>query len=70
MTKKASVGRIGQRACDYILEDDASINDLLAVAAVTLEKGETLSIDGDVVKGKDDFNDGDTVVIAPSTSGA
>ena len=68
--KTGEVGRFGTRVCKYALDDDATVEDLLAAASETLKKGETLSVDGETVEADYDFNDGETVVIMPSTTGA
>lgn len=69
-TKTASIGRLGGKSCSYILPEGATFNDLVAQAQETLRKGETLTLDGEPVDGKDEFDHGDEVVIMPSTTGA
>ena len=70
MTKIAKIGRFGGRMCEYALADDATIEDLLTVAQENLKKGETLTIDGETVRARDEFDAGDEVVIQPSVTGA
>ena len=69
--KTAEIGRSGGRLCKYSNDDDeATIADLLGQAGETLKKGETLTIDGETVKGSTVFDDGDEIIIMPSTTGA
>ena len=68
--KTAKIGRFGGRVCEYALDDDADVNDLLTAASESLVKGETLSIDGETVTSGYDFDDADIVIIMPSTTGA
>ena len=69
--KSAEVGRSGGRVCKYnVDDDDATIADLLVVAKEELKKGETLTIDGETVRGSTVFEDGDEIIIMPSTTGA
>ncbi len=70
MTKVGKIARLGQRACEFLLEDDATVNDLVAAANETIVKGETFSVAGETVKGSYNFDNGDLVEISPSTSGA
>ena len=69
-TKIAKIGRFGGRMCDYSLAEDATYEDLLAVGNETLKKGETLTVNGETVDVEDEVEDGDEVVIVPSTTGA
>ena len=69
--KVAEVGRSGGRLCKYSLDDDeATYADLLALAGEKLVKGETLTVNGETVRSSDEFQNGDEVIIMPSTSGA
>ena len=55
---------------EYALDEDATLNDLLSVSGESLEKGESLQIDGEIVEGSHVFEDGEKVYIVPSTTGA
>jgi hypothetical protein len=66
----ASIGRPNGKVCDYALTDGADVNDLLAAAGETLKKGETLTVDGETVKGTEELYNGEVVIIEPSTTGA
>ena len=71
MGKSFKVGRYGQTMSDeFCLGNDATVDDAIATAGFTVEKGETLAIDGETVKGSYEFEDCDKIFIAPSTSGA
>lgn len=70
MAKNGTIGRMGARACTYILGDDATVDDLLVAAEETLVKGETITLEGEVVEGDYDFDDQDSFVIMPNTTGA
>ena len=69
--KSAEVGRSGGRVCKWnAYDDDATIADLLVIAKEELKKGETLTIDGETVRGATVYEDGDEIIIMPSTTGA
>jgi hypothetical protein len=68
--KSAKIGRFGSQLKEYAFDDSETVNDLLAAAGETLKKGETLTINGETVRGKDQFDDGDVVIIEASTTGA
>lgn len=70
MTKTAKLGRYGQKLTEYIFEDGEDVNDVLAAAGETLKKGETLTIDGEAVRGNYVFEDEDVILIEASTTGA
>ncbi len=71
MPKTGRIGRLnGTMSEDYVVDEDATINDLLATSEESLEKGEALQIDGEVVDGDYVFADGEKVYIVPSTTGA
>jgi ribosome-associated protein YbcJ (S4-like RNA binding protein) len=64
------IGRFGGEAREFILNENATVNDALAMSGEKLKKGETLSIFGDTVRGTHELSEGDVIVIQPSTTGA
>ena len=52
MPKTAQIGRLnGVMSEDFVLDEDATINDLVSISGEDLEKGEALQIDDEVVEG-------------------
>jgi len=71
MGKKVTVGRMGEDVPPYkAFSENATVDEVLTAFDEELEKGESLAIDGSSVKGTDVPEDGDTIYIAPSTTGA
>ena len=71
MPKTARIGRLnGAMSEAYVLDEDATINDLVSISGEELCKGEALQIDGEVVEGTYVFEDDEKVYIVPSTTGA
>jgi hypothetical protein len=58
--------------CEYILDEDATVEDLIAAASENLEKGATITDQdsGYEVETDDVFENGARFVIVPSTTGA
>ena len=69
MGKTVSIGRLGEEIRTFALDDNATVDDLLAVAGITLEKGESLAVDGESVRGSYVPENGETVYIVPSITG-
>ena len=71
MPKTAQIGRLnGVMSETFVLDEDATINDLVSISGEELSKGEALQIDGEVVEGTYVFEDDEKVYIVPSTTGA
>lgn len=71
MPKTARVGRLGHAVTGEVaFPEKATIDDALAHFGEEVAKGESLAIDGEPVTGKDEFDNGDTIFIVPSTTGA
>lgn len=70
MSKIAKIGRMNGRVCEYALANNATLEDLLTAAGETLKKGETITLDGEVVDTDYDFDASDEFIIVPSTTGA
>lgn len=68
--KTVKIGRFGVPLQEIAFEDSETVNDALAAINETLKKGETLTINGETVRGSYVFEDGDTVIIEASTTGA
>jgi len=69
--KSFKIGRFGSAMSEEIaLPGNATINDAIAAADITVVKGETLAIDGEAVSGNYQFEDGDKIYVVPSTTGA
>jgi len=70
MTKIGKIGRINGRACEWVVADNATVEDLLAVAEEDLAKGEQVVSNGAPVKLDLNFYKGQEFIIMPSTTGA
>lgn len=68
--KQAKIGRFGKPLQEFAFQDGETVNDLLTAAGETLKKGETLTIDGETVRGNYVFQDEDVVMIEASVTGA
>lgn len=69
--KRVSVARLGEEVPpERAFGADATVDEVLAGFGVTLDKGETLAINGETVKGNDTPQNGETIYISPSTTGA
>jgi len=69
--KSVTVARFGEEVPPYkAFDKDASVNDVLSAFGESLDKGESLAINGQTVKGSSIPEDKDTIYIAPSTTGA
>jgi hypothetical protein len=68
--KTVKIGRFGQQLKEIAFSDGENVNDALTAAKETLKKGETLTIDGETVRGSYVFEDGDVIIIEASTTGA
>ncbi len=68
--KSAKIGRFGSQLREYSFEDGEDVNALLSAAGETLKKGETLTVDGETVRGSYVFENSDVIIIEASTTGA
>jgi hypothetical protein len=68
--KTVKIGRFGQPLKEIAFADGENVNNALAAAGETLKKGETLTINGETVRGSYVFEDQDTIIIEASTTGA
>jgi len=69
LPKTIRVARLGHTPMEFAVPDNATIDDVLALADLTLAKGESLAIDGEPVSRSDVPEDGETVYIVPSGTG-
>ncbi len=68
--KTIKIGRFGQPLKEIAFADGEDVNDVLAAAKETLKKGETLTVDGETVRGSYVPQDEETIIIEASTTGA
>ena len=69
--KTFKVGRFGSVMSEEIaLPGTATVNDAIAAVEMSVEKGETLAIDGKTVSGNYVFEDGAKIYIVASATGA
>ena len=69
-TKTAKIARINGQVQEYAFGDGETVADLLAAANETLKKGETITLDGDVVETDYEFESGDEFIIVANVTGA
>ena len=69
--KSFKVGRFGQpMSAEYSLPGDATVEEAIAAVGMSVEKGESIAIDGTTVKGDYQFDDGDKIYIVANATGA